>query len=398
VRYIRSLLGLQRLQTITDEELDQLVIEKKQHFANLMGYRRLTHFLKSDSFTWVTHRRVATSLHRVDRSGVEDRKNRRLKRRIFHAAGPNQVWSCDGHDKLLRFGFAIHGGIDVFSRCILWLRVGISNKDPETILAYYLDALKEHANSGHGMYYICYLLMVVSVPAKIRTDFGSETYDLYAAQTALHQFGNSDPNASFSFGKSTHNQRIESLWSQFIRQYEQRWRDYFHTLEHNQDWRKGDQNDEAALLYVYMPILREEISRYRTQYNSHYIRKNNRSRLPYGPPEDNYFLVSQEMDHSLQISSLAPLSLRDMHLSQHDPDLFLPARTMQLCNQLLHTSPYGEQIDIWNASEQYMFLRDSLKAGEYIYQFPLLLPPKNKEWISINELNSEETESEEIEL
>ena len=38
--------------------------------------------------------------------------------------------------------------MDVYSRYLLWLRVGMSNHDPFTILMYYLDAIEEVANEN----------------------------------------------------------------------------------------------------------------------------------------------------------------------------------------------------------------------------------------------------------
>jgi len=107
-----------------------------------MGYRRLVYHLRSHSHIWAARDEVYASLQEVDAEGLEERRAGRLKRRIFHADGPNQVWSLDGHDKVKRWGFAIHGCIDVYSRHIIWLRVGKSNNDPRYILSYYLDSLR----------------------------------------------------------------------------------------------------------------------------------------------------------------------------------------------------------------------------------------------------------------
>lgn len=81
----------------------------------------------------------------MDAEGLAERRSRKLRRRIFHSRGLNEVWSLDGHDKLEHWGFPIHGCCDVYSRFLLWLRVGTSNQDPRYILAYYLDAIEEVA-------------------------------------------------------------------------------------------------------------------------------------------------------------------------------------------------------------------------------------------------------------
>jgi transposase InsO family protein len=110
-----------------------------------MGIRRMTYHLRQDCRVFLSRQIVWDTLRLVDMDGLEARRRHRLQRRIFHADGPDQVWSVDGHDKLSRWGFPIHGCNDVYSRYLIWLRVGESNHDPRYILAYYLDAVEELA-------------------------------------------------------------------------------------------------------------------------------------------------------------------------------------------------------------------------------------------------------------
>jgi hypothetical protein len=113
-----------------------------------MGIRRLTYHLHTDCHIWVSRAAVNNSLKVVDAEGLELRRQRKLRRRVFTSNGPNEVWSLDGYDKLSRWGLAIHGCNDVYSRFLLWLRVGISNNDPLYILSYYLEAVEEAAKEG----------------------------------------------------------------------------------------------------------------------------------------------------------------------------------------------------------------------------------------------------------
>jgi hypothetical protein len=149
LRNIRDVLGLVRKTTIPSEELDLLIASKKGHIAALMGIRRLMYHLRNEGL-WVSRNAVWTSLAAVDGSGLQARRRQRLVRRQFHSIGPNDVWSCDGYDKLKRYGFPIHGCVDVWSRYLLWLRVGVSNNDPRFPLAYYLDAIEENGGSRLG--------------------------------------------------------------------------------------------------------------------------------------------------------------------------------------------------------------------------------------------------------
>jgi hypothetical protein len=79
--------------------------------------------------------------------------------------GPNRVWSIDGHDKLLAYGFQIYGIIDAYSRRILGMFVGLLNRTQIAVLKFYLHTIKEHR-----------------IPKAIRADKGTETVLLAAAQ------------------------------------------------------------------------------------------------------------------------------------------------------------------------------------------------------------------------
>ncbi|KNZ61001.1 hypothetical protein VP01_1467g4, partial [Puccinia sorghi] len=91
---------------------------------------------------------------------------------VFCTYGPNHIWSCDGHDMLKQFRITVYGFIDAWSRKILGITGGI--------------------------------------PQKVMSDYGSEnvhmaTWKMYV----LHQHGLIN----------VHNQRIESLWSQMMKQH-----------------------------------------------------------------------------------------------------------------------------------------------------------------------------------
>ena len=47
----------------------------------------------------VKRARVMTLLRELDPDGVESRRKKRLRRRAYHAKGPNFDWHIDGHDK-----------------------------------------------------------------------------------------------------------------------------------------------------------------------------------------------------------------------------------------------------------------------------------------------------------
>ncbi|KIK72434.1 hypothetical protein PAXRUDRAFT_180676 [Paxillus rubicundulus Ve08.2h10] len=61
----------------------------------------------------------------------------------FWAAGVNDIWDVDQHDKFLCFGLALHTGIKPFSGHILWMKVWHSNCNPQLILSYYLSTVND---------------------------------------------------------------------------------------------------------------------------------------------------------------------------------------------------------------------------------------------------------------
>ena len=73
---------------------------------------------------------------------LRQRKANRLQRHRFWAAGVNDIWAIDQHDKWLRFGLALHTGIEPFSGRILWMKVWHSNRNPQLILSYYLETVE----------------------------------------------------------------------------------------------------------------------------------------------------------------------------------------------------------------------------------------------------------------
>ncbi|CAC5399907.1 unnamed protein product [Mytilus coruscus] len=83
-----------------------------------------------------------TAMRIIHPESVVRRKKHKLIRRHYVNPGPNFMWHIDSNDKLKPYGFAIHGCIDGFSRRILWLEVGPSNKNPYIIASYYLNCLR----------------------------------------------------------------------------------------------------------------------------------------------------------------------------------------------------------------------------------------------------------------
>jgi hypothetical protein len=78
---------------------------------------------------------------------VKERLACRFKRKRFYAAGINDVWVQDQHDKWgTCFGLWLHNNLDPFTGFNNWLKVWWTNSNPRLIAKYYIDTVR--ANKG----------------------------------------------------------------------------------------------------------------------------------------------------------------------------------------------------------------------------------------------------------
>ena len=156
----------------------------------------------------------------LDPVGVDNRSKRVLKRRVFKTPGPNYIWSADGHNKLKKFWITLYGFINAWSHKILGIYVHVTNNNPCHIGYYYLQLVKSCGG----------------IPRRTSTDRGTETIHMAGHQinlTAQYNPESTDPTKSHLFTKSTHNQKIECLWSQLMKQYNSELiNKLFHAVEH----------------------------------------------------------------------------------------------------------------------------------------------------------------------
>ena len=74
---------------------------------------------------------------------LKARRRRHFNRRLYYAAGVNDVWAMDQHDKWGHcFGLWLHNGIDPFIGCNLWLKVWWTNRNPVLVGSYYIETVR----------------------------------------------------------------------------------------------------------------------------------------------------------------------------------------------------------------------------------------------------------------
>ena len=122
---------------ISDAELDSLVQGIKASHPN-DGERLMIGHLATQNIS-VPRARLQGSIDRVDPINTALRRSVALRRRVYHCEGPNAVWHVDGNHKLVRWRFVIHGGIDGFSRTIVFLHCSNNNR-ASTVLSCFIQA------------------------------------------------------------------------------------------------------------------------------------------------------------------------------------------------------------------------------------------------------------------
>ena len=237
-----------------------------------MGYRKMwTRFKQKGIF--VKRERVMHILRSLDPVGVECRKRKRLRRRAYRTKGPNSVWHIDGHDKLKPFGFSIHACIDGFSRRLIWLEVGPTNKDPEVIAKMYIDAVKQ----------------IIGLPRKIRSDDGTENCLVGPIYTCLRSSSGDPAGAleSFAIGRSTSNQRIEAYWSHLVQDGPGWWINFFKDLGDLGNFDDSDPAHVECIRFCFMHIIRKELDQVAELWNQNIISssKFGNSSGPRGKPD-----------------------------------------------------------------------------------------------------------------
>ena len=270
-----------------NEIVQQAVLEELQGSGSIMGYRRMHKTLQNKGIC-CRREDVRLMMRALDPDGVDLRRRRRLRRRRYHSLGPNYVWHIDGHDKLKPFGFCIHGCIDGYSRKLIWLEVGSSNKMPEVIAKYYLEAVKEFG-----------------VPLKMKADNGTEHSLIEPIHTFL-RFADGRENAfnSFSVTTSPQNQRIEAYWSILQRDRIGWWRKFFNDIVDLDLFSSDDPAQVDCIKFCFMNLIRQDLHSILSDWNTHIISRS-RNGAATGRPDSLYYLphLRGKLNYSAQVDN-----------------------------------------------------------------------------------------------
>ncbi|KAI6008923.1 hypothetical protein F5J12DRAFT_920784 [Pisolithus orientalis] len=199
------------------------------------------------------------------------RKACHLQCRRFWAAGVNDIWVVDQHDKWNKFGLALHTSIELFSGKILWIRVWHSNRNLQLILTYYLDVVEE----------------LGFIPLVTQSDPGSENFGIANAQTMLCQWH--DPALEGTLQHwwmcSRKNIKPEIMWSQLCRHFTPSFKSLLEYGVH-QGWYDIDNTLQCMIFWwIFIPWLQEELNGYCEHVNYTIKQHDCHKVLPHGVPE-----------------------------------------------------------------------------------------------------------------
>ena len=178
---------------MSNADLDSVVSTFVNRFPN-NGTAMMWGQLRSIGIV-VTRSRVQESLLRVSESSVTRRQRFAIQRRVYSVPAPNCLWHIDGLHCLIRWRIVIHGGIDGFSRRIVYLHASDNNQ----------------ANSVYRLFR--HAVGVCGWPSRLRCDRGGENIDVAQAMIEARGTG----QRRILVGSSVHNQRVERLWRDVFR-------------------------------------------------------------------------------------------------------------------------------------------------------------------------------------
>ena len=235
-----------RYTDINEVDLDRAIIAIKRNYPN-DGERLVTGHLAAQGII-IPRAKLRASIHRVDPINTALRRSVTVRRRVYNVQGPNILWHIDGNHKLIKWRFVIFGGIEGYSRTVVYLKCSDNNR-ADSMLAAFHDGVSSY-----------------SLPSRLRSDLGGENIGVWRYMIEEH----SDLSVVIT-GSSTHNQRIERLWRDVYRSVGVVFRDTFCTLEDDGHLDPLNEVDLFCLHFIFLPRINAALEAFTESWNNHSI-------------------------------------------------------------------------------------------------------------------------------
>lgn len=271
---------------------------------------------------------VANIMRDMDASGLQRRSpgKKKIPRRNYISRGPNDTWHIDGNDKLKFFGMWIHLGIDGFSRKVLWLKVGTSNRKQNFVARYFFEAVQEQGGC----------------PQMIRGDRGKENLVVGQMQMAFHMrdLGNQAWRC-FRMGTSVHNQRAECFNSILKRTWIKKWLTTFEAMMESGILELDNPVHINCLQYSHLPLLQRDLKTEQTVWNTHDIRKQRNAPGPFGKPDLLFTSPPTGYGNVLHIVDPDLLDYaKQLICAREEPSLVANQEFRDMCHNILQNSQF----------------------------------------------------------
>ena len=283
---------LQRFSDISDSELDTVISQIQRANPNC-GQQLLCGYLR-DRGIYVQRHRLRGSVARTDPVRTAFRWQQVISRRSYNVEKSNSLWHIDGHHSLIRWRFVVHGGIDGFSRVIVYLSCS-TNNEAKTVYHLFKKVVYEYG-----------------CPSRVRSDKGGENVMVCRYMVATRGTG----RASHIAGSSVHNQRIERLWRDVYRCVCSTYHDLFYQMESIGILDPDSDIDLYILHCVFLPRINESLAHFTRGWNLHPIRTE-RNWIPKqiminSMIKESEIMASQEVSHLFGIDPNGPLPDEDL--------------------------------------------------------------------------------------
>lgn len=114
------------------------------------------------------------------------------------------------------------------------------------------------------------------LPSRVRGDRGGENRDVSMFMILLR----GSNRASFMWGSSTHNTRIERLWVEVGTQFARRWRGFFLRLERLHGLNRRNPQHLWLLHFLFLDDINKDCELFQVMWNHHPLSGEGRNRSP----------------------------------------------------------------------------------------------------------------------